>query len=155
MNWLKILSVKEKREIERKLESQFGIKRIPGIIVKKGKERLFLFIGKFGWREIKKLEQKIIIERVGVYFAKEQGGEVRLSVEGVQLLKDQITKNIFKLNEEQMKQWMHGSELNISAGKKGFLIMKYKDDFLGCGKASLEKIGNYIPKSRRLKYKGN
>ncbi|MCH8325462.1 MAG: hypothetical protein IIB83_02685, partial [Bacteroidetes bacterium] len=68
--------------------------------------------------------------------------------------KNQIKKNIFELNKEQAELWMKGSELNISTGKKGFLIMKYKDNFLGSGKASAEKIGNFIPKSRRLKNKG-
>ena len=37
------------------------------------------------------------------------------------------------------------------ARKHGFLAMKQKDDFLGTGKASAEKIGNFIPKNRRLK----
>ena len=48
---------------------------------------------------------------------------------------------------------MLGQELNINSGKKGLLVMKHGEDFLGCGKASEEKIGNFIPKSRRLKYK--
>ena len=32
--------------------------------------------------------------------------------------------------------------------------MADKDDFLGTGKTSGEKIGNFIPKLRRLKNKG-
>jgi len=48
---------------------------------------------------------------------------------------------------------MKGQELNLKSGKKGFVIMKYNDDFLGSGKASEEKIGNFIPKTRRLKEK--
>jgi len=50
---------------------------------------------------------------------------------------------------------MKGQDLQIKTGKRGFFVMKYKDDFLGCGKASQEKIGNFIPKSRRLKNRGN
>ncbi len=34
---------------------------------------------------------------------------------------------------------------------KGFVVIKFKNDFLGCGKASAEKITNFIPKNRRLK----
>ena len=48
---------------------------------------------------------------------------------------------------------MKGNELEIQTGKKGFLIIKYKNDFLGCGKASEPKITNFIPKNRRLKEK--
>jgi len=155
MNFLKIFNKKQKQEIEEKLKDQFGIKEIPGEIIMKGKEKLFLFSGSFTYKEIKKLEKLVIIERIGIYFAKidEPTGKVRLSIEGVQILKDQIKKNIFEIPEELVELWMKGQELNIKTGKKGFLIMKYKNNFLGSGKASEEKIGNFIPKVRRLKEK--
>jgi NOL1/NOP2/fmu family ribosome biogenesis protein len=93
------------------------------------------------------------LKELEFYFAKEQNGEIRLSLEGVHLLKDQITKGIFELDEKQADEWMHGSELNIETGKKQFLVMKHKDYFLGTGKASEKKISNFIPKNRRLKFK--
>ena len=155
MNYLKILNKKEKQEIESKLNKQFGINEISEKIIMRGKEKLFLFSGSFTNNEIKKLEEIVIIEKVGVYFAKidERTNDIRLSIEGSQIFKNQINKNIFELNKEQTEQWMKGHELNIKTGKKGFLIMKYKDDFLGTGKASEEKISNFIPKIRRLKEK--
>ena len=153
MNQLKILSKQEKQDLEKELEKQFGIKSIPGIIVRRGEERLFLFTGNLVARQIKQLEKIIPIERVGVYFAKWVEGGVRLSIEGTQILSSQIKKNIFELNSKQAEDWMKGRELNIKSEKQGFLAMKYKEEFLGTGKASAEKIGNYIPKSRRLKEK--
>jgi NOL1/NOP2/fmu family ribosome biogenesis protein len=150
---LKIFSKKETQEIEKKLQEQFGIENIPGILIKRGEERIFLFQGSFNEEEIKKLEKEIPIERIGVYFAKEQNDQIRLSIEGVNLLKEQIKKNIFELDDEQAERWMLGQELPIKTGKRDFLIMKKKEYFLGCGKASEEKIGNFIPKNRRLKYK--
>lgn len=153
MNYLKILNQHEKRDIEIKLKKQFGINKIPGIIARWGEEKLFLFSGNFNERQIKHLERIVIIERLGIYFARILGGDIRLSIEGSQILKNQIKKNIFELNKEQTEEWMKGRELQIKTGKRGFLIMKYKDDFLGTGKASEEKIGNFIPKSRRLKNK--
>ena len=151
MNILKILSIKEKKEIEKKLEKQFGINYAPGILAMRGKERIFIFTGSFKPKNIKQLENIVFIERIGTYFAKVIGDDIRLSIEGTQILKDQIKKNIFNLNDEQAKQWMKGQQLDISTGKHGFLIMKHKEDFLGTGKASAEKIGNFIPKNRRLK----
>ena len=151
MNWFKILSKGEKAEIESELNKRFGIEKVPGIIVKKGKEKLFLFTGSLNKRQIKDLEREIPIERIGIYFAKMEQGGIRLSIEGVQIIKDQVKKNIFELDEKQAEHWMKGNELNISTGKKGFLVMKYKDNFLGSGKASAEKITNFIPNSRRLK----
>jgi len=118
-----------------------------------GEGRLFLFTGDFNEKKIKQLEKIIIIERVGAYFARTFGDEIRLSIEGAQVLKSQIKKNIFSLDSKQAEEWMMGRELRIKTGKHGFLAMRYKDDFLGTGKASEEKIGNFIPKSRRLKNK--
>jgi len=154
MEKIKILDHKEKEEIQKALEKQFGIKKIPGELIKKGEEKIFLFQGNMISKQIKEIEELTPIERIGVYFAKDQGGEIRLSIEGTHLLKEQIKENIFEMNEEQVQDWIRGRELNIKTGKRQFLVMKYKEDFFGCGKASAEKITNFIPKTRRLKSKG-
>ena len=150
---LKILNKKEKQEIEDKLSEQFGIKEIPGDLFMKGKERVFLFSGSFNKKQIKKMDYFTNIERIGIYFAKidERTQDIRLSLEGVEVLKNQIKKNIFEIPAELVESWMKGQELNIKTGKRGFLIMRHNDDFLGSGKASEEKIGNFIPKNRRLR----
>ncbi|MFH1325362.1 MAG: hypothetical protein ABIH49_01155 [archaeon] len=155
MESIKILSKRENTEIEKKLNEQFGIKKIPDVISATGKEKLFLFSGNYNEEQIKKLESIVPVEKVGIYFAKkeERDGSIRLSIEGTQILKKQINKNIFSLNSEQTEDWMKGHELNVKTGMKGFVVMKHNDDFLGCGKASEEKITNFIPKSRRLKEK--
>ncbi|MEK6847828.1 MAG: hypothetical protein AABX50_01740 [Nanoarchaeota archaeon] len=153
MSYLKILNQKEKAEIEYKLHEQFGISSVPGMIVMRGQERLFLFSGNLSEEEINKLEKCTFIERMGVYFAKIVDDSLRLSIEGSQILKEQIDKNIFELDEKQAEEWMKGHELPIKTGSHGFIIMKHEGDFLGTGKASEEKIGNFIPKNRRLKEK--
>jgi len=150
---IKILNSKEKKEIQKALEKQFGVKKIPGELIKKGEEKIFLFQGNLTPKQIKEIEELAPIERIGVYFAKDQGGEIRLSIEGTHLLKEQIKENIFEMDEEQEQDWIKGRELNIQTGKRQFLVMKYEEDFLGCGKASAEKITNFIPKTRRLKSK--
>ncbi len=151
MNYLKILNSNEKQEIEKKLNEQFGINQISGILIKKRGEKIFLFTGNFNEKQIRKLAELAFLETIGVYFAKEINREFRLSIEGAQILKNQIKKNIFELNKEQAEKWMMGQELNIKTGKTGFIIMEHKGDILGCGKASEEKITNFIPKTRRLK----
>ena len=151
MEYIKILSEQEKRKIENQLHAQFGIKEIPGKIVMRGEERLFFFTGEIDEDGIRKLEQSAPIEKVGVYFAKLINEEIKLTIEGTQLLKEQITKGIFQINDSQAEEWMMGRELNLKSGLRGFVVMKNNDDYLGCGKASQEKITNFIPKSRRLK----
>ena len=157
---IKILDKNKKKEIENLLNEQFGIKEINGIILMRGRERLFLFQGDLAEEGIKKFEESVLIERLGVYFAKvienkkTNRKEIRLSIEGTHLFKGQITKNIFEIpNMEILEKWMKGNEIEIETGKRGFLIMNFKEDFLGCGKASEKKISNFIPKNRRLKEK--
>lgn len=154
---IKVLNEKEKEKFVKKLNEQFGIKEIKDNIAKFGKERIILYSAEISEKEIQTLDRFARVEGVGVYFAKfdEKTNEIRLSIEGTQLLKDQITKNIFELDEKQAEEWMMGQDLNITTGKKGFFIIKFKDDFLGTGKISESKISNFIPKSRRLKYKEN
>jgi NOL1/NOP2/fmu family ribosome biogenesis protein len=152
---LKFLNKQEKEKLVQQLNEQFGITQIPWQIAKFGKERIILFSGNISEKELFKLDDYARIEGVGIYFAKidEHTKDIRLSIEGANLLKDQITKNIFEMDEKQAEQWMLGQELNITTGKKGFFIMKFKDDVLGTGKISENKISNFVPKSRRLKYK--
>lgn len=156
MKSIEIIPKRETEEIKQKLEEQFGIKKIPGVLMRKGKERIFLFQGEISDEEIRKIDSVVEIERAGVYIGKifEPTDEIRLSIEGTQIFKDQISKNIYELKtKDEFEKWMNGQELNIKTNFKGMIIIKYGDEFLGTGKASEEKIGNFIPKNRRLKLK--
>jgi NOL1/NOP2/fmu family ribosome biogenesis protein len=153
---LKFLNEREKERLIRNLSQQYGIKEIPFNIAKLGKERIIVFSGKLSEREILNIDEVAHIEGIGLYFAKEEMDGIRLSIEGAQLMKEQITKNIFNLDEKQAEQWMMGQEINIDASdpsKKGFFIMKFKEDMLGTGKISNNRITNFVPKPRRLKFK--
>src|SRR3989338_5312859 len=141
-----ILSNQETKEMLSKLNEQFGIQKIPGRLIKIGKERIFLFNGDFSDEQIKNLEKIVFIEKIGIYVGAifTPTGEIRLSIEGTQIFKNQIAKNIFELeNKEQLDSWMQGEELNIQTGLKGIIAIKYENNFLGCGKASENKIGNF------------
>lgn len=150
---IKILPAHEKRKIELQLEEQFGIKEISGEIIAWGSERLLLFTGETEKYELEKVIESAALEKIGVYFAKIINDELKLTIEGSQILNEQIKKNIFEIDENQTEEWMMGRELNISTGMKGFVVVKNKDNYLGCGKASEHKITNFIPKERRLKNK--
>ncbi|MBT4376610.1 hypothetical protein HOD29_04515 [archaeon] len=150
---IKIFNAKETRKVLRALNQQFGIEEIPGQLIRKGEEKLFLFQGNLDKETIKALEEFTPIERAGVYVAKEVGDVLRLSIEGSQIFKDQITKNVVELTEEEKETWMMGYEVEKKTGLRDFVIIKYKDEMLGTGRASEEKITNFIPKSRRLKDK--
>lgn len=153
-NTLKILNEKEVKKIVSNLKEQFEVKTLPGVLVMRGADRIFLFTGEINEKNIAELDKKVPIERAGVYFAKWENDQIRLSIEGTQILGKQIKKNIVELETyEQVETWMSGQELLIQTGMKGIVAINYKGDFLGCGKASENKITNFIPKNRRLKLK--
>jgi len=151
---LKFFNEHERERIIKILNQQFGIKDVPFKFARLGKERIIAFSGNISEREILNIDKVAHIEGVGLYFAKEEMDGIRLSIEGSQLLKDQITKNIFNLDSKQAEQWMLGQEINIeNTDKKGFFVMKFKEDMLGTGKISNNRITNFVPKPRRLKNK--
>ena len=153
---IKFFNEHERERIIRVLNQQFGIKDVPFTLARLGKERIIAFSGDISNREILNIDEVAHIEGIGLYFAKEEMDGIRLSIEGSQLMKEQITKNIFNLDSKQAEQWMLGQEINIdNTDKRGFFVMKFNNDFLGTGKISNNRITNFVPKPRRLKSREN
>ena len=155
---LEILKDNKREEILKKLNEQYGITKIPGMILTKNSEKIFLFQGSLDEKKIKEIEKLVPIERIGVYLGKlTENEKIRLSLEGSQILKNQINKNIFEMTKSQLDEWIKGNEILVKNPEnfRDFLIMKYQDDFFGTGKASENKITTFMPKSRRLKERKN
>jgi NOL1/NOP2/fmu family ribosome biogenesis protein len=153
---IKFFNEHERERVIKILNQQFGIKDVPFSIARLGKERIIAFSGDMSEKNILNIDEVAHTEGIGLYFAKEEMDGIRLSIEGAQLMKGQITKNIFNLNEKQAEQWMLGQEINLDisdSSKKGFFVMKFKEDMLGTGKISNNRITNFVPKPRRLKFK--
>jgi NOL1/NOP2/fmu family ribosome biogenesis protein len=139
----------EKKKILERLKEQFGIKELPYLLVQSGKERIRFFSGSLSKDEMQKIGELANIELIGLYAMKEEG-DFRLTLDAEHLIKEQITKNIVGINDEQLQLWLRGNDLQIQA-PKGTIAIKYQGDFVGSGKSSGEKIFNYLPKDRRLK----
>ena len=148
---IKVLNSKEKHRIIEKLKERFGIKSIPYIIVQSGKERLRIASTSLSADKIKELSQNVNIESIGLYFATLVNDEIRLSIDATHLLKSQINKNILEISEKEKEEWLKGGDLQKKNNERGFVIIRYKEDLLGTGKLSEEKIGNFLPKERRVK----
>jgi NOL1/NOP2/fmu family ribosome biogenesis protein len=144
----------EKKRIIQILNEQFGISELPYLLIKSGKEKIRFFSGNISREEIVKLGTIARIETLGLYSCKEEG-DFRLTIDAIHLLKDQITKNIIEINEQQFHDWIRGQNIILDKEKqkteKRTYIIKYKDDFIGCGKSNSEILFNYIPKDRRLR----
>jgi NOL1/NOP2/fmu family ribosome biogenesis protein len=147
---MKPLTSTDKKRIIEKLNEQFGIINIPGLIILFGKEKLRLYSGNLLKEELYYLDNELNMENIGLYFAKYENDEIRLTIEGVQFFKDHISKNIIELNNQQTLEWFKGNDLDIKTSY-GWKILKYKNEFIGCGKSTAQKISNFMPKERRIK----
>ena len=139
----------KKKKILKQLNLQFGITKIPHLLIETAKNKFRGYTGTLSKEEIAELNRITNIESIGLYLIKEEG-ELRLSIDATHLFKDQITKNIVEIDKPQFEKWIRGHDLNISATKR-VKVIKYDDNFIGCGKSNEETIFNYVPKERRIK----
>jgi NOL1/NOP2/fmu family ribosome biogenesis protein len=147
---INFIKTPRRRKIIEKLNEQFGIEELPYLLIESGKEKIRAFSGHLSKEEIAKISDITHVEIVGMYLLKEENSEYRLSLDASLALSNQIKKNIIEISEEQYELWIRGNDLDIQ-NKRGVYIIKFKGDFIGCGKSNEQKIFNYVPKDRRLK----
>ena len=147
---MKIIYSSEKKQILKKLNEQFGISKLPYLLLQFGKEKIRIYSGNLSKEELLTLDNKLRIETTGLYAFKEHGDQIRITLDGIQIFRDQITKNILELTDEQAEEWFKGHELEIKTDNN-FKIIKNKEELIGCGKSTGEKITNFLPKERRIK----
>ena len=102
-------------------------------------------------RDLEKIDtSKIRINNLGLYIAEVKKEQLRLSIEGSQLIGPVATKNVLELDTAQMKKWFKGEDIDVDEEFEGFAILKHGDDFIGSGKYKEGHIINFVPKARRL-----
>lgn len=146
---IEFLKSTERKETLRRIENTYGIKDLRYLLVSVGREKIRGFSGHMSKEEIYEIAKLAPIEGIGLYLVK-KGEGLRLSYDATQILKPLITKNIFKMNDEQFKHWIKGEDIETSC-PRGILVMEHDGDFIGCGKSNGEKIFNQVPKERRIK----
>ena len=128
--------------------SGFGLKKIPQMLVRSGKERIRAFSGSLSREEIMEIWRMFPIEGVGLYVGKEfvnRSGvrEVRLSVDGIQMLLASGVRGsgcrgvgrVVVLTEEQEEEWFLGHDIEVESDlSEGFVLVKSGGDFVGMGK---------------------
>lgn len=74
----------------------------------------------------------------------------RLSSNAIQILGNEITKEIVNLNSvDDLKSYFMGQKTKIDHPDSDFVVVKFKDYFLGGGKISNSTLLSYFPRSRR------
>ena len=144
---IQTLAKKEKREFEEKLKQKFGIILPRCSLIRGGKNKIRIFTGDFSEHELNILSGVARVETVGMYYA-QYIDNIRISFSSSNLFK--TTKNILELNEKKAKQWLRGEDLNMKVKNKGYILIKYDDMLVGCGKATEDKILNFVPKEKRI-----
>jgi NOL1/NOP2/fmu family ribosome biogenesis protein len=147
---MKIIYAAEKKKILNKLKEQYGISELPFLLIRFGKEKLRLYSGNLSTEELNALDRNVRIENAGIYFAKEHSDGIRLTIDALSILKDQIKKNILNIDDKQAEQWLKGYDLDIQADN-AFKVLRNNRELIGCGKSTGERITNFMPKERRLK----
>ena len=104
-------------------------------------------LARSGWVE------NININKLGLYFGKIEHNEIRLSIEGSQIVGEKATKNILEISKEDSREWLRGFDLETNENLSGFVIIKNNNDFYGTGKIKEGRILNFVPKGRKLKSK--
>jgi NOL1/NOP2/fmu family ribosome biogenesis protein len=148
---IRLIKTSEKREILSELGEQFGISKLPYLLIETGKDKIRGFSGSINKNDIYEIGKIAPIEIIGIYlFKKEQ--DWRLSLDAAHLLKEQITRGIIEIDDAQFDKWLRGNDIDFEKEiPKGTLVVKHASDFIGCGKSNGRVLFNYIPKERRLK----
>ena len=147
MQNIKILNKKEIKAILELIKNQWGASAdMTYAFLKTDKGKIYVVNSDISRLELGKLR----INSIGLYFAEIRDEGIRLSIEGSQIIGPKSKKSVLELNDNEAKEWMRGNDLEMKGDFSGFLIIKHKEDFLGCGKYANGKILNYIGKARRV-----
>jgi len=151
---VKKLNKREVERILRKIKERFGCLVDPSgysfYITNKGR----IFLCTRGVSNLFSLKRGRV-EGLGLYFAfLTHRNEIRLSVEGSQIIFPRAKKNIFYATNKQILSWIRGFDLDLEQNmddlEPGFVLIVYKNDCFGCGRFTGSRIINYVRKSRRI-----
>lgn len=146
MQKLTILNTREIKEISKLLKKQFDAEFDFPVVMRSSKDRIYLIN-----RDIANIDlTKLKIDTIGLYFGELKDDELRLSIEGSQLIGPKAKKNVLEIDDKLARLWLKGYDIPVKTDMKGFLIIKNNNDYLGCGKHSQENILNFVPKTRRI-----
>jgi NOL1/NOP2/fmu family ribosome biogenesis protein len=126
------------REIEELLQNQFGFKT-ELLFKEMGKRRIYVY---------RECPLDIQAQHYGIYFGRIEKDGLRLSIEGSYIVGRSAERGVIEVNDDVAKRWMMGDDIENDV--KGYVIIKWGNYILGCGKGNGTKIRNYIPKDRRV-----
>jgi len=145
---LKIVDYKHKEVnyLLKKLSGTFGIDYDVFKRYKYYKKTYDIFFLNEDWED----QNLGIFERAGTRLGKiDKHDEITFHTQGAQLLSDEITKNIYQVeNNEELKKYINGGIIKKDISSEQFII-KYKEYTLGTAIGGSEGIKSRFPRSKR------
>lgn len=144
-----VLNSKSVKEIMKLLHQQWGYEERLDCGFLQKENDIFLIT-----KDADKIElSSLNVNSLGLYFAELRHEQLRLSIEGSQIIGKQAKKNLIEADDSQLRQWLAGEDLELtesSCENNSYVIIKNKNDFFGCGRIKEGKLLNFVPKARRL-----
>jgi len=146
----KPLNSKEKENVLKLIKKQFSIEdlHLDYIFFSNEDHKIFIIS-----KDVSKINlSNLRINNIGLYFGKIEDDGFRLSIEGSQIIGNLALNNIIEIDDVDTKKWFLGEDIPTKVDNvRGYVILRNKNDFLGCGKIKNNKIINYIDKGRRIR----
>ena len=148
MQKLKILNKREVKKILEVMKKQWECDiKMEYCFLMNNKDKIFIVND-----DISRIDlDKIRINNMGMYFGEMKDSNLRLSIEGSQLIGNSVKKNILELDDYELNSWVKGEDFVMETELNGFVLIKHKNDFYGTGRMGNGKLFNFVPKARRLR----
>ncbi|PIN77279.1 hypothetical protein COV16_06985 [Candidatus Woesearchaeota archaeon CG10_big_fil_rev_8_21_14_0_10_34_8] len=145
----KYLNSKEVKKVLDLLNKQWGFSdKLNYVFFQSNKRNIYIVNKEFASLDASKLR----INTLGMYFGEiTQKGDLRLSIEGAQMIGPNVSKQVLELDDDQVKKWMYGEDVEVADDLAGFHILKHENYFVGCGSCKNGVLVNFVPKNRRIK----
>jgi len=153
---VELLDNAKKKKIIEKLNYEYGIEKLPYLLIRSGKDKIRIYSGNFSKEELNELGKGLNVELLGISFLRPDQETYRISFDTINIpqIKNQITKNIIEIPDNQITEWFKGNSLEntkkIDLNSK-FVVIKNNNDLLGVAKGNQDTIFNYVPKERRVR----
>lgn len=158
MQKLTVLNTREKKKIVDDLKEQYGFSGvIEGSLLTNKEQKIFLItpdIAKISRDQDKELR----VDAAGLYIGKREVNGIRLSMEGSQIVGPHAKKHVLEIDEEHLEHWVKGEDFELSekeqkrtGNEEGFFIIKFDNDYMGCGQIKNNNLRSMVSKERRLK----
>ncbi len=143
---MKPLNSKEIRHLKGLLKEQYGYEEDLSYVFLKKEDNIFLVN-----KDVERIDlSKLRLNTVGFYFGELRHDKLRLSRDGAQMIGPHAKINVFAIDKEQVKAYYRGEDIPHPDAENGvFVILKYGDDYIACGRCKAGVVQNFLSKTYR------